>query len=152
MESPSAVKQKLMDFLSQKSYSQQELFQKLIKHFSAQEIEEACTWASELQLIEDPKKMAERYAQELSAKGKGPNYIHAALLKKGLPVVGSNTETEVECARVALQKKFRQSGPLSPQFGRRAIQFLIQRGFNQETIRQAVGIISDENDDPFPDS
>ena len=152
MGSQLSARQKLVSHLARKPYSARELQEKLARHFSPEEVRDACAWALEVGLIEAPEKMAVRFAEELSRKGKGPRFIAAALKKKGLPAVPFDRENDLECAKKALQRKFKLTGPLPAHLGRKAMQFLSQRGFHTETIRQAVGKIRYEDNDTAADS
>lgn len=147
MDLLSEVQQKLLSYLNRKSYSQLELVQRLSSSFSQEEVQAACDWAARLGLLEKPQEMAERYAAELSRKGKGSEFIAAALLKKGLPALSSEPENDLKNARQVLEKKFRVKGALPSNLGQRAFLFLSQRGFPPDIIRQAVGSIDEQSND-----
>lgn len=92
----------------------------------------------------------QRFAQEwVSSRGvrRGPNVLKAELMQKGIDkeiideVMNEHNDlvSEDRIAQQALEKKMKSFSSLDPvTFKRKAIEFLLRRGFNYETARTVV--------------
>ena len=126
-----AVILKMQNFLSRRDHSEQELKTKLLKHFTAQEVEEAIALAYEKKWLKSPVELAHQLAEELHRKKKGWFYILNSLKQKGLPEITCDEEKEEEKCRWWIERKFSAIKSNSLVEKQKVIRFLANKGFTQ---------------------
>ncbi|GGA99387.1 regulatory protein RecX [Agarivorans gilvus] len=129
-----------IDLLSRRSYSQQQLSQKLQqKGFDQSEISDALDYAQQNAWLDD-----ESYAYSLTrarlAKGYGPNYIRQYLRQKGISnelaaKVLSDPEWDwYQALELRFSRKFKQGLPERGPLQQKCRAYLFRRGFDADLI------------------
>jgi regulatory protein len=135
---PSA-KNKVLELLARRDHSEKELREKLARRkYEKTEIDEAIESARVSNLLRDPEELARAVSDMLSRKKKSFRYIRAFLQKKGLPLVGSEPENEMQKARELLELKFRKGPPFTFEEKPKVMRYLTNRGFDFDTIRKVL--------------
>lgn len=132
---------KLAYYLARRDHSERELRDKLSRKFSPEVVKKALEAARERKWIIPAEVLAQRVAESLHRKRKGILYINRYLQKKGLPPVARDLDLELSKGLEWLKLKFRGSGEgekLSFDEIRKAHRFLVNRGFDDETIKKAT--------------
>ena len=135
-----------LNYLSRRSYSEQELRLKLRKDFSSlsdfeTQIESTLQRLRELHLLND-RRIAECYALRLNHKGN--QWIKHSLRQKGITEhiiieVLSLLDSESERALFEAKKKLTHlPGEESYQLEKRLFRFLSGRGFSSQSIKDAI--------------
>lgn len=131
----------LMDILSRKEHSEQEVRAKLQNKFEQSEIDTAIEYAKAKGWLpsnqDQVQAMSEKIAADLKRRGKGPEYINQYLLNRGLSEVKINAAEELEKALELVENKFSLSKkqPVDPdKVGR----FLMSRGFSEDIVRKVI--------------
>lgn len=136
-----SAQEKTMDYLARRDHSEKELRQKLKKHYTPEEIEDALekckTW------LRPPEQLSEVTAHALHRKRKGLYFINQYLRKKGLPSVKKDKDVELQKAQKILQTKYSKN--LAPEQLSKARRFLMSRGFDSETIRECLDWFKTKN-------
>jgi regulatory protein len=135
-----SASEKAMDYLARRSHSELELRQKLSRTYGSLEVEAAIAYAKENGWMTEPAELSERVAIELRRKHKGVRFINQFLKNKGLPSVAKDPDEEVSKAIEVIESKLRTR--LKGEFGfeeqQKVYRWLATRGFDEETIRQAI--------------
>ena len=140
---PRSARNTMMDLLARRDHSEKELRNKLkIREFSDQEITRAIEFAREKSWLPNNESQNEQFslrmAQGLHRKNKGILYINDYLKKKGLPHIKKDSELELDKALSVLEnKKLKEKMKIG--------RFLMSRGFDSETVRQALSIYIKNN-------
>lgn len=124
---------KAMDFLARRDHSEQELIEKLSRHYSQEEITETLEEMRTRGWLLPPEELARKAADSLHKRGKGYLYILHFLRKRGLPRVDKCPETEFEKAMDLINGKLQD-----PTNIRKLSSLLKNRGFDTETISKVV--------------
>jgi SOS response regulatory protein OraA/RecX len=156
------AREKLMDYLARRLHSELELRTKLAKSeiYSGDEIEAAIAFAKESNWMMPPEEISERVSIEMGRKRKGHRFINQFLKTKGLPPIEKDPDEELRKAAAVLvkmsqpparprraagwaglAKSFEESlqERLQAQKERQKLQrLLLNRGFDEDTIRRAV--------------
>lgn len=144
---------KAMLSLAQRSYSSNELTQKLFTFFSSQsspyspsdlmlQCKAVVDYCIERNWIDDSQYISE-YIDMRCRKGCGSNRIIAELKQKGLPVdlirsiLNEKIIDWVGLAKIQIEKKYRQIDKHDVKQRTKIFQFLIYRGFNHHDIQLA---------------
>lgn len=140
-----------MDLIAKRDHSEVELKQKLsrIKKwdnrkerlYSDEEIKEVLIWARQNKWLQESSYLSERWSESLNRKNKGIKYINSYLAQKGLPSVKKDPALEVEKAVTILKRKL-GSKVLTPEIKIKLSRFLMSRGFDSETIRKSIKVLS----------
>jgi len=132
------ARERLLDLLALRDYSERELREKLAGNFPDGEIAEAIAHALENRWIPEGREHARRLADEMHRKFKGLLAINHALEEKGLPPVAADDERELEKALRLAQTK--RSGETSPDDAERARigRFLLGRGFEPSIVEKVI--------------
>lgn len=141
----------MMDFLSQRDHSEQELRNKLNNYeFSPEDIDSALAFGKKNGWIPDSPEaaqdLAERAAESLKRKGKGILYINQKLREKGLPLQTANDQDELEKAfdlvktkYSKLQSKFAEMPQEEREKSKAKVaRFLASRGYEMDIIQQVL--------------
>ena len=131
LESHSSAKKKLLQLLARRDYSEKELIEKLSQQFSHLEIQQTLVWAQKKNLLKSPEELAAKIAEKLNQKLKSIEWINQILQSKGLPLVASDSERELEKARQLIDKK-RETSP------EKMMRFLFRQGFAPETVGKVI--------------
>ena len=136
------ARQKMMDLLAHREYSELELRNKMQGHFDAPEIDEAIAFGCKKGWIaanpEARLQRAHEIAQGLHRKNKGQLFINQALEFKGLPALQPDPDRELEKARRLIENKFSPEELKDPSGQAKAVRLLISRGFDEDTTRDAI--------------
>jgi len=123
--------------LSLRAHSAQELEDKLSKRYSASVVEGILKIAKKHNWLESEKALAEHTLNALHKKNKSWLYIQQFFKKKKLPLPPYDQKKELEKIRQLLLKH-RLKPAASWEAHQKAIQFLSYRGFEHETIEEAL--------------
>lgn len=138
------VMDQLVRLLARRDHSECELKQKLTKFFAHELVDKAIHMAHSHRWLADENELAQRVAKTLSEKKKGQNYIRHYLRRKGLPAVEMDAEMELEKAHQLLTQKFGSEElsrwGLDLKTKQKAYRFLMNRGFEDHTIRKALSL------------
>lgn len=154
------AKMKLMELLALRDHSEKELRQKIKRSLTPRwhrdrpkpdeetlaklrtdiesAIAEAMSFAATHQLIAEPEKVSQIFANTLNRRKKGIRYINNYLAQRGLPAVAADLETEFEKARELLKRKYPAVSTAPRETKAKAMRFLASRGFSMETIQKAI--------------
>lgn len=143
-----SARNRLMDLLARRNYSELEIKQKLGPYYPELEIQNAIEFARESKWLLPPEELSEQVANSLNRKRKGHRFINQYLRTKGLPPVQRNTDEEVEkgvaLAHVKLARKLALELPLDFDDQRKIQRLLVNRGYDEDTIRLVIRkILSD---------
>ncbi len=141
--------------LAARDQTRKELIERLInKRFSAIIAEAAILQLEELGMLDDRRTAAEYIRTRLAGGPVARSLLETELLERGLEPGLVQTvlhdalegqDEESEALELARDKVRRSPARLSPDdIRRRAFAFLIRRGFDEETARQAVETASEE--------
>lgn len=133
-----SAKTKIMDYLARRSHSRQELFTKLSRDFSREEVEEALEHAENSGWLEAPSELSAKVQVELDRKGKGALYLKAYLRKKGLPSITIDRTKEIQKALRVIEKVLKIGHPFPKDNFPAIIRTLKNRGFDDDTIRSVL--------------
>jgi SOS response regulatory protein OraA/RecX len=140
--SDSSALKDLADLLAIRSHSESELRPKLLRQHTEEAVEDALRIAKSKNWIESEAELAARVAASLAAKGKGHAFIADYLEAKGLSAPVRDSNVEIEKARELIKSKLAKAGSfdydLSDEEKRKLFRFLAGRGFDEETILQAL--------------
>lgn len=129
---------KLADHLARRDHSEAELRSKLARHYSPDEIDAAISEAQERRWLLPAEELAAKVAEEWHRKGKGILFINQYLKNKGLPPVSTDSDKEKQKAKLVAQQKFARLGDLPYDEKQKVGQYLQNRGFDGETIRNVI--------------
>ncbi|MFS4458491.1 regulatory protein RecX [Bdellovibrio sp. HCB2-146] len=137
------AKRKVMDLLSRRDHSEQELRIKLRDKFSEVEdsdnvIDEAIEFAKDSKWLGDPQELSYRMADMLHRRNKGIIYINNYLREKGLPAVETDRALELEKALTIVKNKYDENYEFSREEQARVGRLLASRGFDSETVRKVL--------------
>lgn len=137
------AKKKVMDLLSRRDHSEQELRTKLRDKFSEVEdsdgaIDEAIEFAKGNNWLSDPSELSLRTAETLHRRNKGIIYINQYLEEKGLPAVETDHVLELEKALTIVKNKYDENYEFSREEKARVGRLLASRGFDSETVRKVL--------------
>ena len=137
------AKKKVMDLLSRRDHSEQELRTKLRDKFSEVEdfdglVEEAIEFAKDSKWLGDPFELSLRTAESLHRRNKGIIYINNYLEQKGLPAVETDHSLELEKALTIVKNKYDENHEFSSEEKARVGRLLASRGFDSETVRKVL--------------
>lgn len=136
----SDAKKKIMDFVARRDHSEKELRTKLSLRCEPEIVDQAIAWAKEQNWLAKPEVLKEKFAEQLSRRGKGIRKINQKLKELGLSSVKADKENEFEKAkRLVLNKwsekdfrglNFQESQKLKAKIMR----YLITRGFESDIV------------------
>jgi len=127
--------------LTRREYSQAELSERLLKDFSAEDVEETLQWCTEKKLLSDERFLESRVRHRIY-QGYGPRWIEQDLRTHGLlseliqEHLAQDAEFWIEQAFKLLLKKYKKL--TSPSQKIKLQGYLYQRGFLSEHIRSAL--------------
>lgn len=131
-----------MDMLARRGHSELELRQKLSRDYEPAEIDAAIQFAKESKWMTEPEELSERVSMELGRKKKGHRFINQFLKNNGLPPVSKDLDEEVRKAReiidAKMARKLAKGIPFDYEEKMKLHRTLANRGFDDETIRQAL--------------
>ncbi len=133
-----SARDKLMDFLARRDHSELELRQKLGRDYPTDEIDIAIEFARNRGWLLAPEELAEKATEQLNRKNKGTRYIQKFLQTRGLPFLPKDSGQELEKARNLVQSKLRHEAPYSYEEQKKIGRYLVNRGFDEETIRKVM--------------
>lgn len=124
--------------LYRRDHSKLELKNKLTQWYTDEAVEFAIQKAENLNYIKESDFLAKQFGEALHRKEKGIFYINQSLKKKGLPPLAADPERELAKCLELLRKKYGESTPLSAPIRVKAFRYLTSRGFDSETIINAI--------------
>lgn len=136
----SDAKKKIMDFVARRDHSEKELRTKLSLRCEPAIVDQAIEWAKDQNWLAKPEILSEKFAEQLSRRGKGIRRINQKLKELGLNAVKADKETEIEKAkRLVLNKwsteDFRGLGfKDSQKLKAKIMRYLITRGFESDVV------------------
>jgi regulatory protein len=136
----SDAKKKIMDFVARRDHSEKELRKKLSLRCEPEIVDQAIEWAKEQNWLAQPEVLSEKFAEQLSRRGKGIRKINQKLKELGLGAVKADKETELEKAkRLVLNKwsaeDFRGLGfQESQKLKAKIMRYLIARGYESDIV------------------
>lgn len=133
IKTPKSAWVKAMDFLARRDHSEQELIEKLRRHYTDEEITPALKEMKQRGWLLPPEELSAKVAENLHNKQKGYLYICHYLRKKGLPPVEKDPDRELEKAYQILEQK----GPVEVS-RQKMVSLLKNRGFDTETIGRVI--------------
>lgn len=149
-----SARNKVMDLLARRNYSELELQRKLAANYPDDEIQNAINFARESNWILPAAQMSESVATSLMRKKKGHRYINQYLKTKGLPPIKKDSTTEIQngihLVKMKLAKllfksedsvtseQFDKINQWQIEFKAKAQRLLANRGYDNETIRQVI--------------
>ncbi|MFA6409456.1 MAG: regulatory protein RecX [Gammaproteobacteria bacterium] len=140
-ESPKEIRHVALDLLARREHSRLELKQKfLLRDFSEEEIENILEILAKENLQSD-ERFAENYIRSRVSRGFGPIYIKNDLRYRGVSAEIIKESLEAQnidwpaLAKAVWQKKYGRSASKNPQDKIKQMNFLRQRGFGGEQIR-----------------
>lgn len=95
----SDAKKKIMDFVARRDHSEEERRKKLSLRCEPKIVDQAIEWAKEQNWLAQPEVLSEKFAEQLSRRGKGIRKSNQKLKELGLGAVKADKETELEKAR-----------------------------------------------------
>ncbi len=136
----SDAKKKIMDFVARRDHSEKELRKKLSLRCEPEVVDQAIEWAKEQNWLAKPEVLSEKFAEQLSRRGKGIRKINQKLKDLGLGAVKADKDAELEKAkRLVLNKwssedfrglSFQESQKLKAKIMR----YLIARGYESDVV------------------
>ena len=130
--------QKTAQLLSQRSYSEKELKQKLAPQFPLDTIKQIAALAKQKKWLEDPEELALQTANNLHRKNKSWTYIKKYLQNKDLPLPGYDKSMELSKAKNLVKKKFPHFDKISDKEKLKIQQFLASRLFEKSLIYEII--------------
>lgn len=132
----------LVRLLALRDHSPVELRKKMKRTHEPEAVEQVLEWATDkgwLPNDEDSfKLLAEKMSQGLHRRGKGLAYINKKLRSIGLPTLKGDPLLELEKAQALVETRFSDKDLKDPIVKSKVFRFLMSRGFNSETINQAL--------------
>ena len=137
-----AAKQRLMRFLGTREHTRTELARKLAQRgVPPAVIEMALDWAVAAGHLNE-QRFADAYTAELRRKGYGARAIQKKLYEKGVreaePLEEDPDATRAAAAEL-VQRRYGEIDALEPAEKLKAARFLVNRGFDHDTIRSLLG-------------
>lgn len=146
---PSAY-QRALGLLVRREHSRRELKRKLgARGIAAEEAEDALSVLAK-QDFQNDQRFAEALVRSRIVAGHGPLRIRAELSSHGIDRTSSEAALAqaahdwLESAQTLLQRRFPTSRLGDPAQRRKAIDFLLRRGFDQSTARSALGRVAED--------
>lgn len=138
---PLSAQHTVMDMISRREYSEEELKEKLrLKEFSNEEIESALQKAKDQKWLASPDLAAKNLAEQLHRKNKGIEFINNVLQEKGLPTVQRDENLELEKAESLVKTKYSRLSEFSQEEKIKVVRFLTSRGFDSSTIQKVLNV------------
>ena len=144
--SPTA-RERTTDYIALRDHSEAELRTKLSRYYETSEIDDAIRFAREQNWILPATELANRVATALGVKNKGHEYINQYLHSQGLPPVARDHDEELRKARLLIDSKLAKGASLDYEGKKKLHRLLVSRGFEAETIREALSLSEDLADD-----
>lgn len=136
----SDAKKKIMDLVARRDHSEKEIRKKLALRCQPEIVDQAIEWATQQNWLAAPDVLKEKFAEQLSRRGKGIRRINQKLKELGLASVKADLEKELEKARRLVAGKwtfedfkgldFKESQKLKAKIMR----YLITRGFESDVV------------------
>lgn len=142
------AKEKALNYLSLRDYSQSELYKKLLLKFDSDTAKAAVDKAMELGLIND-EKFAQARAKSLIGKNKSRREVQSVLSQKGIDretaaeILQQLEPDDLASCRAVIQKHY--ISKLAAGKTPAVIAALARRGFNYSTIKSALAEFSNED-------
>lgn len=137
-----SARKRMMDLIAHRDHSEKELREKLHERFETRFIDEAIDYGRDHGWIPDDEEsqtqLADKFAESLHRRGKGILSINHQLQEKGLPPVATDSERELEKAMRLIAGKFTEEQLTDRNVQAKAGRFLASRGFDADTVRQAI--------------
>lgn len=136
----SEAKKKIMDFVARRDHSEKELRTKLGLRCETSVVDQAIEWAKEQNWLAKPEILSEKFAQQLSRRGKGIRKINQKLKELGLSSVKAEPENELEKARRLVLNKWSAEDfrglnyQDSQKLKAKIMRYLITRGFESDIV------------------
>ncbi len=131
----------MMDMVSRREHSEEELKEKLLrKEFSNEEIESALKKAKDHKWIASPEQASQSFAELLHRKNKGIEFINSTLQEKGLPTISRDENLELEKAASLVKTKYSRFSEFSEIEKIKVMRFLASRGFDSSTIQKVLNV------------
>ncbi len=128
---------KLIRYVTTRDHSVKELRDKLGKHFSLEQVEQAIEHADKHGFLIPPKELSWKVASRLNSKYKGGRYINQYLSTKGLPEVKIEEDLELSKARELVKRKFSKSeSNLNEWSIHKIFRFLYSQGYDRNIARR----------------
>lgn len=140
-----SARNKIMDLLARRGYSELELQQKLSLDYPEDEVQDAIENARESGWMTPPDELASRVAIELGRKNKGHRFIQQFLKAKGLPQVQKDPDEEVRKGLELVEAKLKKAPPYAYEDQKKIYRWLGNRGFDMETIRRVIDYRPDDH-------
>ncbi len=128
----------LIRYLGARDHSEKELRIKLSQKYPENIAEEMVALAYENNWMANPQELAQRTAERLMEKGKGPRYITNYLSERGLPEVSIDREEALKLAREVAEMKFGDLKELNYDERPKVQRFLQGRGFSHGVISTVI--------------
>ena len=128
----------LTRYIGARDHSEKELRTKLGQKYPEDLVEEMVALAYENNWMADPQELAQRTAENLMNKGKGPRYIANYLFEKGLPEITIDREEALKAAHEVAEMKFGDLKELTYDDKPKVQRFLQSRGFSHEVINTVI--------------
>jgi SOS response regulatory protein OraA/RecX len=149
---PTTAQNKMMDLIGGRDHSETELRQKLNLRFTAEEIDAAIEYGKAHHWIpetaEDQTRLSQNLAEVLHRKNKGVMSINHQLHEKGLPLIESDSRLELDKALALVKNKYSVKDGITHEemakFEAKVGRFLISRGFDEDTVSQALRKVINE--------
>ena len=135
--------QKTAQLLSQRSYSEKELKQKLALQFPLDSIKQTVALAKQKKWLEDPEDLALQITNNLHRKNKSWTYIKKYLQNKDLPLPDYDKSRELSKAKNLVKKKFPHFDKTSDKEKLKIQQFLAYRLFEKSLIYEIIEALPD---------
>ena len=133
-----SARDKVMDLLARRNHSDLELRRKLSRFYPMDDVEDAIANAKAHGWMAPPEEISERVAVEMSRKKKGHRFINQFLKNKGLPSVAKDSAHEIEKGLAIVLAKMGKAGPFDRSEQQKIYRLLINRGFDDDTIRRVL--------------
>lgn len=135
--------------LYRRDHSEKELRTKLNQWYTAEAVDIAVAKAEEQKWLKNPEELSQIMGGWLHRRGKGLRTVNQKLKEKGLPPVARDADKELEKARALLVKKFRNQAKLDFKDKQKAYRMLASRGFDHDTISNALKLDLEDPQEDF---